>query len=431
MRIAVVLALCFAFLSSTAIYGIDTEQSVNFTGTPSETALSSITGNAVSTENESDSVETPVIVTNNSSELEKVNNDSEKTLNESQYNSTISSNNNTTKEEIKAAGTTSSKNSVTISIASIKSAAITVKAYIEKNKKLPSYVTIANQKFSMSQFLYLLAKGTRNLNSGITSSIILKSVSGPSSPSGSSKVGNIKKSAYITIAGNVATYIEKYGKAPNYARSSLGNIQYQKLIYTLSKIIAFHQTNKRLPQYVSVTSISIKMNSSSADTSSVVNKINDAYAGEILANYLKATTNCQVNDANIKALAASITKGSTSTLDKATKIFNWVRDNLKYDFYYNTKYGATKTLQIKKANCVDHTHLLVALSRAAGLSARYVHGTCKFNSGSTYGHVWAQIYVNGVWYAGDATSYNNKLGTINNWNVSSAVIKGKYVTLPF
>jgi transglutaminase-like putative cysteine protease len=73
----------------------------------------------------------------------------------------------------------------------------------------------------------------------------------------------------------------------------------------------------------------------------------------------------------------------------------------------------------------------VALSRAAGIPARYVHGVCKFNSGTWYGHVWAQLYVNGTWYSADAISYRNTFGAINNWDTSSWTLKGIYSELPF
>ena len=106
--------------------------------------------------------------------------------------------------------------------------------------------------------------------------------------------------------------------------------------------------------------------------------------------YVEPTANCQSDNAQIIALSNSITAGATTPYDKAVRIFNWVRDNIGYSFYYNTKYGAVGTLNAKTGNCVDTTHLLIALSRAAGLPAIYKHGTCTFSSG-TYGHVWANI----------------------------------------
>jgi transglutaminase-like putative cysteine protease len=131
------------------------------------------------------------------------------------------------------------------------------------------------------------------------------------------------------------------------------------------------------------------------------------------------------------ALSKSIisSAGATTTYAKAVAIFNWVRDNIGYSFYYNTKYGAVGTLKAKTGNCVDTTHLLIALERAAGIPARYVHGYCKFSSGSWYGHVWAEIYVGGKWYSADAISYRNSFGVIKNWNTATATIYGRYASL--
>ena len=129
------------------------------------------------------------------------------------------------------------------------------------------------------------------------------------------------------------------------------------------------------------------------------------------------------------ALAKSL-KGSTAYAT-AVNLFNWVRDNIGYSFYYNTKYGAAGTLTHMTGNCCDTANLLVALARADGITSRYVHGYCKFSSGTWYGHVWAQLYVNGKWYTADATSYSNSLGVVKNWNTTTATIYGVYNTLPF
>ncbi|MCE7698085.1 MAG: transglutaminase family protein, partial [Methanobacterium paludis] len=115
---------------------------------------------------------------------------------------------------------------------------------------------------------------------------------------------------------------------------------------------------------------------------------------------------------------------------KAVAIFNWVRDNIGYSYYYNTKYGAVKTLNAKTGNCCDTTHLLIALERAAGIPAYYVNGNCDF-SGTWYGHVWAKVYVDGVWYTADAISSRNTFGVVNNWNTATVTIKGTYAELPF
>jgi hypothetical protein len=134
----------------------------------------------------------------------------------------------------------------------------------------------------------------------------------------------------------------------------------------------------------------------------------------------------------IRLLANDLRFGTTSKRALATNIVNWVRDNIQYSFYYNTKYGASRTLKLLKGNCADTAHLVVALARVSGLAARYKHGTCHFiESGHWYGHVWANIYVNKKWYSADATGYKNTLGVIKNWDTSTYKLHGTYTTLPF
>lgn len=150
-----------------------------------------------------------------------------------------------------------------------------------------------------------------------------------------------------------------------------------------------------------------------------------------LKQCLKQTVNAQSKSPTIKALAKEITRGTTSKYKKAVKIFNWVRDNIGYSFYYNTKYGAVKTLKKKTGNCVDTSHLLVALLRASGIPARYVHVKAKFPDDEYYGHVFVQAYVKGKWYNADASSIMNSFGVIRKWDKGTAEIKGVYASLPF
>lgn len=147
-----------------------------------------------------------------------------------------------------------------------------------------------------------------------------------------------------------------------------------------------------------------------------------------IQQYLKATKNCQSTDKVIVSAARAIIGTSTSLKDKATKIFNWVRDNTSYTFYSNTKYGAKKAYTVRLMNCCDMAHLCNALARAVGIPARYLHVSAKFSSG-TYGHVVSQLYYGGKWYNADATDNDNTLGNVTNWKLVST--KGTYRELPF
>lgn len=152
--------------------------------------------------------------------------------------------------------------------------------------------------------------------------------------------------------------------------------------------------------------------------------------GASSSSYLKSSSYCKVGTKKIKALVKSLTKGLKSKIDKAKAIFNYVRDTLGYSYYYNSKYGSSTTLKLKRGNCADHSHLLVAMYRTAGFQARYVHGKCTFSDERT-GHVWTQVKIGNTWVCGDAISYRNSLGKIKNWNTKTVTIKGKYASLPF
>ena len=126
-----------------------------------------------------------------------------------------------------------------------------------------------------------------------------------------------------------------------------------------------------------------------------------------------------------------LTKNCKSEEEKANVIFDYVRDTVSYSFYYDTRYGAVGSLNAGTGNCVDHAHVLVAMYRAAGMPARYVHGVCTFSSGSTFGHVWAQVLIGDTWVVADATSTRNSLGDVVNWNANSYGLNGYYRSLPF
>ena len=162
-------------------------------------------------------------------------------------------------------------------------------------------------------------------------------------------------------------------------------------------------------------------------TAKTIQKISQA-----LKAYLSSSKNCQVTNKEIKSLATKLTSTLKSDYDKGKKLFEWVRDHIGYDKYRNTRRGAVKTLQNRLGNCVDQSHLLVALSRAAGIPARYVNGNnCRFTTGYVSGHVWTEMYIKNKWTVADTTSSRNTLGTIRNWNTKSFSLVGKYSGINF
>ena len=83
---------------------------------------------------------------------------------------------------------------------------------------------------------------------------------------------------------------------------------------------------------------------------------------------------CEVKNGEIQAFAKQFVVPG-DLVSTAKNIYNWVRDNITYEDYSNTKKGAYATLKAKAGNCCDQAHLLVALLRADGIPTYYAHGT--------------------------------------------------------
>jgi hypothetical protein len=301
------------------------------------------------------------------------------------------------------------------SIDQIKVAASTVRNSIQHNKALPGSVTIGSIQITMPQFLELLTTATIQINNGNNDPIALRSYSSPTSPQESIVGGYIYKDEYLQIANAVKTYMDNSGKTPDFAyQTSLGTkLRYENLVYMYSMIIDYYNTSGK-----------------KADFAAMKPWVAVLYNGPAgLEQYLVPTANCQSDSSTIIGYATGIIGSSTDTYEKAVKIFNWVRDCVDYSFYYNTAKGALGVLNDGTGNCCDISHLTVALCRAAGIAARYEHGTCNFASG-TYGHVWAQVYV-GDWFNADGSNNINEFGIINNWDTSSYTHNGYYASLPF
>ncbi len=320
-----------------------------------------------------------------------------------------------------------------VSISDIISKAGEVADFVNNNHRLPNYVTINGKEYSMAEFAYLLTNAISGINSGSTNNITPINVTQGNNVS-SSINGVLSLSELVNMANRIKAYIEANGVTPNSDSSNgIGTITFENYVYVFSKALAFYGENNRLPNTVTVKSSVFQTTTlPGSDTTTTNSGINDKNTISDTSGYLDATKNCEVNNAAIKALASSLTSGLTSEVDKALAIYNYVRDKISYSYYANSKYGAAGTLSKGYGNCVDQASLVIALCRASGIPARYVHGkNCKFSSGLVTGHVWAQILVDGVWYAADCTSTRNSLGSIVNWNTNSFTLSSISSSISF
>ena len=322
------------------------------------------------------------------------------------------------------------------------SASKIVNSYVSKYSKLPDSVKINGEKFPMAELLYLMSKTIEYKYKNSSSNVTVKeAIKNPARPSGDSLKTSLSFEDCYNTARGVISYISYNKIAPDnmyitnmYVENDegyLGYMQYQTIIHSFAKLLSKKDINTEIIVDVKNTSKINRYMPKYARPGTYKN-LNDKYTGRSAKEYLKATKNCQINNEAVKSLAKEITNGTKTKLQKATAIHDWVASNIRYDKYFNTKYGAVKTMNKRFGNCVDQTHLAIALYRASGIPARYVHGTCKFVSGNTVGHVWSQALVGKTWLVSDTTDYElNSLGTVNCWDSATYKLHGKHNSLSF
>lgn len=104
----------------------------------------------------------------------------------------------------------------------------------------------------MPQFLYLMTCNVQNLKNGKKVSVTSRSVQVPTSNTENIKIGNVQKASYLTISQNIKNTISSTGKAPPSAKTSIGTMGYNNIVYTYAKVLNFYRTSDRLPNYVTV-----------------------------------------------------------------------------------------------------------------------------------------------------------------------------------
>src|SRR6476646_8935289 len=93
--------------------------------------------------------------------------------------------------------------------------------------------------------------------------------------------------------------------------------------------------------------------------------------GAVTGRYLASDWMIQADDPEIATLARQLTAGCSTDVDKASRIFYWVRDSVAY--CVQAERPATEVLHDRRGTCVTKALLHVALLRACGVKARLGH----------------------------------------------------------
>ena len=180
----------------------------------------------------------------------------------------------------------------------------------------------------------------------------------------------------------------------------VGNIVFSQALVIMSRILNHYKNNLALPDKVSTW----------------------------WSDFLRNTSNCPSDEPVVVSAMKEATNGKTTAREKAEAIYTYARNNWDWEDYYNTRKGAVRTINEKGGNCCDMAHAIIAMSRAAGIPSRYIHGQCYFSK-SVIGHVIPEIFVDGEWFICDATNKNASFGHPV-WK-GMETFNGLYNELPF
>jgi len=261
----------------------------------------------------------------------------------------------TNSDKIKNITKTSSTSKVTYSRAQISDASKRVTAFVNKNDRLPKYVTMGNHKVSMPQFLQLTTQSLINTGEGPSGSATLHTVYSPSKGKETLKSGKIQKTEYLNLAQTILSKISATSKAPSSINTSLGKMNFQNMVLSYSKILSYFKTNSKFPNYIKV----------------------------------KAWNSVTPVSSSVKAI-----------LDKIGK------QEAKYkDVQGISSLASFKKL--KKGDCWADSLWLYTTLQKAGILVRimgYVHG----GEGVGYRHAWVQINTGKGWINWNYKGYHSK-----------------------
>lgn len=148
--------------------------------------------------------------------------------------------------------TTTSTSKATISTSIIKEMARITKAYIEKQKKIPSQVTVNNKKYDLRYVIYILAHSVVYPGKSVT---LFQAKNAPN-PTGDKISEKLYQKDYTDVAKRVIAYMKTKKICPNFARTTASKkrLNLDVLVYMLARIVNYYYTKKKMPSYAIVSS---------------------------------------------------------------------------------------------------------------------------------------------------------------------------------
>jgi transglutaminase-like putative cysteine protease len=129
--------------------------------------------------------------------------------------------------------------------------------------------------------------------------------------------------------------------------------------------------------------------------------------GEMPADFTQAELHVESNNVQIVTLSEELSRGKNTVCEQVRAFYDYVGNHLVYS-YNGADWGAQASLGEMGADCTEYASLMMALSRAAGIPARYLEGVwAQGETGQEDArteHAWLEVYLPGVgWTPMDPT----------------------------
>jgi transglutaminase-like putative cysteine protease len=129
--------------------------------------------------------------------------------------------------------------------------------------------------------------------------------------------------------------------------------------------------------------------------------------GELPKDLIKPELHIESANPQIMALANELSRGKGTVCQQVRAFYDYIGNELVYT-YNGNNWGAQAALGSMGADCTEYTSLMIALSRAQSIPARYFEGLLYLDNGTNaiakIEHAWPEVYMPGVgWVALDPT----------------------------
>ena len=136
------------------------------------------------------------------------------------------------------------------------------------------------------------------------------------------------------------------------------------------------------------------------------NDLSNCY-GEMPGFYTEPDLHIESQNPQIQQLSTQLSEGKRNACQQVRAFYDYIGNELVYS-YNGGNWGAQGALGQMGADCTEYASLMVALSRAAGIPARYVEGLSYTPEGeealARLEHAWLEVYLPGTgWTPMDPT----------------------------